>query len=48
MVDRDTPPKANMSRGQKWWLEDETSFWNGPFLGESKGTPPPYATPPNK
>jgi len=28
-----TPPKTNMSP-EKWWLEDEMSFWDVvPFLG---------------
>ena len=27
-----TPPKINIAP-EKWWLEDEFSFWDGPFSG---------------
>ncbi len=28
-----TPPKTNIEP-ENPWLEDETSFWNGPFSGD--------------
>ena len=28
-----TPLKTNMSP-ENWWLEDDMSFWDGPFLGD--------------